>query len=88
MIDASSFGPTCAKQVSTLSKLIRSKATKSFLTKDGLWTNNVENAAHFHDRSLALAAARKFHLSEEEVELYYLFNEHTPTQYDFTLPLM
>ena len=52
-----------------LRKLIRSKATKSFLTQDGTWTNDIASAAVFGDRSAAVGARDQFHL--EEVELYY-----------------
>ena len=87
MIDATSPGLTFPKKISTLSKLIRSKATRAFLTDDGLWTSTAASATHFHDCSLALDAARKFQLNENEVELYYLFNEDMPTEYGCSLAL-
>jgi hypothetical protein len=69
----------------TMSKLIRSKATKRFLTTDGHWTGKVDNAEHFSDQSLVSAAVHKFQL--RDVELYYLFGKHGTSEYDFTIPL-
>ena len=69
----------------TMSKLIRSKATKRFLTTDGHWTAEVDNAERFFDQSLVSAAIHKFQL--HDVELYYLFGEHGPSEYDFAISL-
>jgi hypothetical protein len=69
----------------TMSKLIRSKATRHFLTTDGHWTGKVESAARFPEESLVRAAVQKFHL--HDVELYYLFWEDGTSQFDFAIPL-
>lgn len=68
-----------------LAKLIRSKATRAFLTKDGQWTAHVQNAARFTDLSLARAAMQQFQL--HDVELYYFFGDGSLTRYDFAIPL-
>jgi hypothetical protein len=69
----------------TMRRLIRSKATRHFLTTDGQWTGKVENAARFAEESLVRAAVQKFQL--HDVELYYLFWEDGTSQFDFTIPL-
>ena len=66
-------------------KLIRSKATRHFLTTDGHWTGKVEKAARFSEESLVRAAVQKFQL--HNVELYYLFWEDATSQFDFAIPL-
>jgi hypothetical protein len=66
-------------------KLIRSKATKTFLTTDGQWTDQVQKAAHFPEQSEARAAVQKFKLFD--VEFYYSFSEHATSDYDFALSL-
>jgi len=66
-------------------KLIRSKATRRFLTTDGHWTGKVDNAGRFSDESLVRAAMQIFHL--HDVELYYLFGEHATSEYDFAISL-
>jgi hypothetical protein len=68
-----------------MSKLIRSKATKHFLTTDGHWTGKVEKAARFPEETLRRTAMQKFHL--HDVELYYLYWEDATSQFDFTVPL-
>jgi hypothetical protein len=68
-----------------LRKLVRSKTTKSFLTQDGAWTNDIASAAAFRDYSDVLAAKQKFHL--DEVELYYSFDHPRQSQWDFTMNL-
>ena len=69
----------------TMRRLIRSKATRHFLTTDGHWTGKVEKAARFPEEPLARAAVQKFQL--HDVELYYLFWEDGTSQFDFTIPL-
>ena len=69
----------------TMRKLIRSKATRCFLTTEGHWTGKVENAARFPEESLVRAAVQKYQL--HDVELYYLFWEDGTSQFDFTIPL-
>jgi hypothetical protein len=68
-----------------MSKLIRSKRTKSFLTPAGEWTTEVRKAAHFSSHTLAHAAMHHFQL--RDVELYYLFLEDAVSRYDFTISL-
>ena len=66
-------------------KLIRSNATRHFLTTDGRWTRKVANAARFPEESLLRAAVEKFQL--RDVELYYLLWEGATSQFDFAIPL-
>ena len=66
-------------------KLIRSKATRDFLTTDGHWTSKVAKAERFPEQFLVDAAVKQFHL--HDVELYYLFGEQGTSQYDFTISL-
>jgi hypothetical protein len=66
-------------------KLIRSRATRDFLTTDGHWTRKLKNAARFPEQSLAQAAVQQFQL--HDVELYYLFWDNGTSQHDFTIPL-
>jgi hypothetical protein len=82
---ASNSPPATPVAVPPMSKLIRSKATKQFLTIKGLWTDKLQNAARFADRPLALAAVQTFCL--HNVELYYLFDEQATSRYDFTISL-
>jgi hypothetical protein len=79
------FPPSSPARGSTMSKLIRSKATKHFLTTDGHWTGKVDKAARFPEESLVRAAIEKFQL--HDVELYYLHWEDGISQHDFTIPL-
>ncbi len=66
-------------------KLIRSKATKAFLTKRGQWTNQIQKAAEFPDQAQAHAAVLKFHLLD--VESYYSFSKSGLSRYDFAVAL-
>jgi hypothetical protein len=68
-----------------MSKLIRSRATRHFLTSDGQWTGEVDKAARFPQERLLQAAINQFHL--HDVELYYLSEEDDTSQYDFAIPL-
>ena len=69
----------------TMRRLIRSKATRCFLTTKGHWTGKVENAARFPEESLVRAAVQKYKL--HDVEVYYLFWEDGTSQFDFAIPL-
>jgi len=73
------------KSPAPVRKLIRSRTTRHFLTTHGHWTAKVENAARFPEESLLRAAVQKFQL--HDVELYYLYFEDGPSQFDFTIPL-
>ena len=79
------MSPAPVRGLTTMRKLIRSKATRCFLTTDGHWTGKVENAARFPEESLVRAAVQKYQL--HDVELYYLFWEDGTSQFDFTIPL-
>jgi hypothetical protein len=70
---------------STLHKLIRSTRTKAFLLNNGTWAKDIQKAAQFANFSLAHAAIQKFEL--RDIELYYAFNEHATSQYDFAISL-
>ncbi len=69
-----------------LCKLIRSKATKAFLTQHGAWTADIASATPFADISAAVAAKHEFHL-EGELELYYSFDFPRQSRWDFTMNL-
>lgn len=66
-------------------KLIRSKHTRKFLTREGGWTDSVSSGWDFEAHSELYAAKKQLNL--EEVELYYSFDEFHPSEYDFTVPL-
>jgi len=66
-------------------RLIRCKTTKAFLTQDRTWTQDVREAADFHDQSRALELKRQLRLND--IELYYLFGDEPNAQYDFAFPL-
>jgi len=87
MSQSTEFGSPLPRQASDspMFKLIRSKATRLFLTKHGHWTAQVQDAAHFPDDSMAQTAVHKLHL--RKVELYYLFDHLTTSEYDFTISL-
>jgi hypothetical protein len=74
-----------SRAFSTMTKLIRSKVTRHFLTADGRWTGKLEKAARFTEESLVRAAVQKFQL--QNVELYYLQWGDATSQHDFTIPL-
>jgi hypothetical protein len=67
-------------------KVIRSRATRMFLTQGGGWTDQVAEAAHFAGVSPALGAA--FELGLRGVELCVFFSDLGPTGRDFALPLI
>ncbi len=69
-----------------LRKLIRCKTTKAFLTHDGGWTTDITRAAVFEDHAAAVAAKFQFHLGDA-VDLYYSFDHHRQSQWDFTMNL-
>lgn len=66
-------------------RLIRCKATKTFLTKEGAWTSNIQEALQFGHHTEAWAARKHFGL--QDVELYYSFDNAKESQYDFPLAL-
>ena len=68
-----------------LKKLIRSKATGSFLTKDGAWTADMAEASNFAGGAATTEARTKFQLVD--CEIYYAFEDRSVSQYDFTIPL-
>ena len=64
--------------------LIQSKSLKQFLTATGGWTNDLREAVHFTNSSLAQSAI--FQLRLIDAEVYYSFEEFGPCEYDFTIP--
>ncbi len=68
-----------------VTKLIQSKTTKRFLTKDGAWTDVFQKAWAFKEMSEVEEIRRKLNLLD--VETYYSFHECRPSAYDFTVPL-
>ncbi len=68
-----------------MKKLIRSKTTKRFLTKEGGWTPDLCKAWAFQDGSEVQETRARLNLLD--VETYYSFDEFGPSQYDFALPL-
>jgi hypothetical protein len=66
-------------------RLIRSKATNTFLTTTGDWTPDLARAKAFADRYSVVMAKR--HRFLQEVEAYYSFDLHRRSFWDFALPL-
>ncbi len=87
MSQFSSFEPSPPKRAGNtpLRRLIRSKATKEFLTQDGGWTPLVEKAARFTSHEQARNVANQLKL--ENVELYHLCSQYRTTEFDYTLSL-
>ncbi len=67
-----------------MKKLIRSKATRSFLTKDGRWTQRIPEAWQISDVIQAVQATAQ--LNVDDLEIYYSFNEEETSEWDFTVP--
>ncbi len=63
-------------------KLIRSRATKAFLTLDGSWTDDLQNACDFTGQDLRSVQAGH---PLQQIEVYYHFGPNGPSQYDFTI---
>src|SRR5262245_30328350 len=68
---------------SSMGRLIRSKATKAFLTLDGQWTDQIAMPAHLPNQMMALAAIKKFHL--QDIEFYYALHQGKASEHDFTI---
>ena len=67
-------------------RVIRSKSSRAYLTKDGGWTPNIGEAWAFENQAKALEHADRLRI--EGVELYYSFHaEKYSRNYDFTIPL-
>ncbi len=64
-------------------KLIRCKATQAFLTKQGTWTKDIQEAHHFPDFWAAHAATAQF--PRRFIETYYSFDPAQMSQWDFAL---
>jgi hypothetical protein len=68
-----------------VTRLIRHKLTRAFLDKDAGWTPDMAKACRF-EATLAVQRTVAQH-KLENVELYYLFSDDGPSQWDFTVPL-
>ena len=65
-----------------MKKLIRRTAQQDFATADGGWTFDVAEALEFPDLILISTDLRERY-TPSEIELYYAFGEHAPTEFDF-----
>lgn len=63
-------------------KLIRRTRQQDFATPDGGWTLDIAEALEFPDLIVITPDLRKQY-GPDEIELYYAFGEHTPTEFDF-----
>ena len=63
-------------------KLIRRSRQQDFATQNGHWTLDVAEAMEFPDLILITADLRKVY-GPDDIELYYAFGEHAPTEFDF-----
>lgn len=69
-----------------MKKMIRSRVTHAFLTRDGNWTSDLSKAARIDDVYAATEVVIKLGLSD--VELYYSFRDERLSQHwDFSHPL-
>ncbi len=69
----------------SVKRLIRSKTTKRFLTKEGGWGDDFSKARTFDDSSEVQETRARLNLLD--VETYYSFDETKPSEFDFALPL-
>lgn len=65
-----------------MKKLIRRTPQQDFATPDGGWTLDVAEALEFPDLMLISTDLREGY-APDEIELYYAFGEHAPTEFDF-----
>jgi hypothetical protein len=65
-------------------RFIRNKKSKAFLTQDGSWTTDVEEAIVFQNDEQVRQARDAYHL--KYCELYYCFRA-TPSKLDFAFSL-
>ena len=87
--DSSQLSPQHqAAAYASIRKLIWRKASQSYLAEGGDWTSDIQQARAFADFCAAHEAATQF--PADTVEIYYSFDPHEPSQYDFTtaLPLI
>jgi hypothetical protein len=63
-------------------KLIRRTRQQDFATPSGDWTLDVAEALEFPDLIVITADLRKRY-GPDDIELYYAFGEHAPTEFDF-----
>ncbi len=68
-----------------MTRLIRDKASRSFLTREGKWTNDPRNAWHLSGGHEAHLAQKQLNL--QNVELYYCYEEDGTSSLDFVIPL-
>ncbi len=68
-----------------MKKLIRSRTTTRFLTKEGRWTDDFSKAWAFEEISEVHETRARLNLLD--VETYYAFSEPEPSEWDFVLPL-
>ena len=66
-------------------KLIRSRTTGLFLTKESTWTNDVRQAEDYRGQAWPLAIARRLQL--EKAEFYYLFGNEVNSRFNFAVRL-
>ena len=84
-IQPSPISPHTSSASASMRRLIRSRRTQAFLTRQGAWTCELAKAAAFDNSATLLEAVRRFEL--HDVETYYSFHEHQPSQWDFAIPV-
>lgn len=78
------LSPYAAKD--RMTKLIRKRATRAFLTNEGRWSLDPVRARRISDPSEATAVMHQLKL--EGVELYYSFDDsRVCEEWDFAIPL-
>ena len=68
-----------------MKKFIRNRSARTFLMKDGGWTNNIAQAWQFDGHDEVVRARNTFQL--KDVEIYYSFKDEDMPQYDFCVPI-
>lgn len=66
-----------------MKKLIRRKAWQDFATEGGGWTSDIANAQQF-PHLLVITSDVRAQYTPYEIELYYAFGEHSPSEFDFS----
>ncbi len=65
-------------------KLIRSRTKRAFLTQEGSWTPDPQQA---REVDLPKALRIEQQLGLHDAELYYHFDGHYSSEYDFGIPM-
>ena len=65
-----------------MKKLIRRKVGHDFAMEDGGWTPDITNAQQFPG-VLAITSDVRAQFAPYDIELYYAFDDHGPSEFDF-----